>query len=99
MSAIPATFIDGKIVPDVLPQWPNGTRLAIEATPLLPARMMIEDEQAEDPESIARWLAATEHIPIAGTSPFDDPVVLAWRERMRYFNVEAVRKQMQESSE
>ena len=99
MSAIQATFVDGKIVPDVPPDWPNGMRLVVEATPLPPVRMMTEAEQGDDPESIARWLAAVEAIPIAKASPLDDPAVVAWRERMRQFNVEAVRKQMQESPE
>ena len=99
MSTIPATYIDGKIVPDTPPDWPNGTRLTIEAAPLLPVRMMTEEQQGDDPESIARWLAATEAIPVARTSPFDDPAVLAWREKMRQFNIEAVRKHMQEAPE
>lgn len=99
MSTIPATFIDGKIVPDVPPDWPNGTRLSIEATPLSPVRMMTEDEQGDDPESIIRWLAATDAIPMARSSPFDDPATIAWRERMRKFNVDEMRKQMQGSTE
>jgi hypothetical protein len=99
MSAIQATFIDGKIVPDVPPDWPNGMRLAIDATPLPPVRMMTEEEQGDDPESIARWLAAFNAIPSAAASPFDDPGVVAWREVMRKYNIEAVRKQMQEGIE
>jgi hypothetical protein len=91
--------IDGKIVPDVPLDWPNGMRLSVEATPVPPVRMMTEDEQGDDPESIARWLAAVEAIPLAKSSPFDDPGVIAWRERMRQFNIEAMCKQMQESAE
>jgi len=99
MSAIRATFIDGKIVPDVPPDWPNGMRLVVEATPLPPVRMMSEEEQGNDPESIARWLAAFDAIPVAASSPLDDPGVAAWREVMRKHNIEAVRKQMQEAPE
>ena len=99
MSAIPATFIDGKIVPDVPPDWPNGTRLAVDASPLPPVRMMTEEEQGDDPESVARWLAAFDAIPAVASSPLDDPVVVAWRETMRKHNIEAVRKQMEEASE
>jgi hypothetical protein len=99
VSTIPATYIDGKIVPDVPPDWPNGTRLSIETTQLSPVRMMTEDEQGDDPESIIRWLAATDAIPVARSSPFDDPAAIAWREQMRKFNFDEVRKQMQESPE
>jgi hypothetical protein len=99
VSPIQATYIDGKIVPDTPPDWPNGLRLVIEATPLPPVRMMTEEEQGDDPESIARWLAAFDALPAATSSPLDDPAVAAWRERMRRFNTEAVRKQMQGAPE
>jgi hypothetical protein len=99
MSALQATFIDGKIVPDAPPNWPNGTRLTIAATPLPPVRMMTEEEQGDDPESIARWIAAFDAIPVAGASPLDDPAVVAWRETMRTYNIEAMRRQMQGTPE
>jgi hypothetical protein len=95
MPTLSATFIDGKIVPDDPPRWPNGMRLVVDAMPVPPApvRMMTEDEQGDDPESIARWVAAFDAIPAAASSPFDEPGVAAWREVMRRHNVEAVRRQ------
>jgi hypothetical protein len=83
MAAIRGRYIDGKVILDTPPDWPNGTRLVIEATPLPPVRMMTEEEQGDDPESIARWLAAFDALPAATSSPLDDPAVVAWRERMR----------------
>jgi hypothetical protein len=99
MAAIRGTYIDGKIVPDTPPDWPNGLRLVIEATPLPPVRMMTDEEQGDDPESIARWLAVFDALPAAAFSPLDDPAVVSWRETMHRFNIEAVRKQMQEAPE
>jgi hypothetical protein len=99
MSLIRGTFIDGKIVPDNPPDWPNGKRVVIEPVTLPSIEMMTEDDQCSDPESIARWLALADAIPLAASSPLDDPAVIAWREKMRQYNVEAVRKQMQEASE
>lgn len=99
MPTLNATFIDGNIVPDVPPPWPNGMRLVVDAVPLPPApvRMMTEDEQGDDPESIARWVAAFDAIPAAASSPLDEPAVAAWREALRRYNVEAVRGQMEEA--
>lgn len=99
MPPIHGTFIDGKIVPDTPPDWPNGKRVVIEPA-LQPAiEMMTEDDQGDDPESIAQWLALFDAISPTTSSPLDDPAVVAWREKMRQHNVEAIRKQMQEASE
>jgi hypothetical protein len=99
MPLIHGTFIDGKIVPDTPPDWPNGKRVVIEPVAQSAIEMMTEDDQGSDPESIARWLALADAIPLAASSPLDDPGVVAWREKMRQYNVDAVRKQMQEASE
>ena len=104
MSAIRGTIQDGKVVFDVPSGWPEGKEVLVvdpvEANKLVPpVSMMTEDEQGDDPESIARWLVAFDAIPVAVTSPLDDPAVVAWREAMRRQNIEAVRKQMQEAPE
>ncbi len=96
MSHVHATLVDGVIVPDGPLDWPTGTRLVINAAPFT---TMTEAEQGDDPESIARWLAMADAIPVVASSPFDDPAVVVWREAMRKFNVEAMRKQMQEAPE
>jgi hypothetical protein len=75
MPPIQATFADGKIVPDAQPDWREGTRLEVQPVPVPPVRMMTEEEQGDDPESIARWLTAFDAIPIAKSSPFDEPAV------------------------
>jgi hypothetical protein len=99
MPPIHGTFIDGTIIFDRPPDWPNGKRVVIEAISQPAIEMMTEDDQGSDPESIARWLALADAVPLATSSPLDDPEVVAWREKMRQYNVEAVRKQMQEASE
>lgn len=78
MPTLNATFMDGHIIPDVPPRWPNGMRLVVDAVPVPPApvRMMTEEEQGDDPESIARWVAAFDAIPAAASSPFDEPAVV-----------------------
>jgi len=55
MSAIHGTFVDGMIIPDAQPGWVNGTRVVMQAEE---DRIGIsEEEQDDDPDSIARWLA------------------------------------------
>jgi hypothetical protein len=115
MGAIRGMIQGGKVVFDTPPDWPEGTPVEVEPVraeesigineeergprPVVPFRMMTEEEQADDPESIAHWLAAFDAIPVAASSPFDDPAVIAWRDTMRKHNIEAMRKQMQETPE
>ena len=99
MPPIQGTFIDGKIIPDSPPDWPNGKRVVIEPVIHPEFEMMTEEDQGSDPESIARWLALAEAIPRSDSSPLDDPEVVAWFETMRQYNIEAVRKKMQEATE
>jgi hypothetical protein len=104
MSAIRGTIQDGKVVFDTPPGWPEGKEVLVVDPaevnkPVPPVPMMTDDEQGDDPESVAEWLAAFDDIPVAATSPLDDPAVVSWREAMRRFNIEAVRKQMQEMPE
>ena len=98
MGTIHGTYIDGRIIPDTTPpHWSDGRRVRIEDAE---DRIgMTEEEQGDDPESIAHWMAAFDAIPVATSSPLDDPAVLAWREAMRRHNVEAVRKHMQDTPE
>lgn len=55
MSVIHGTYRDGKIVLDAPADWPEGTRVAVERDE---ERIGIsEEEQGDDPESIAAWIA------------------------------------------
>jgi hypothetical protein len=61
MSAIPATFIDGMIIPDVPPDWPNGMRVWMR-----PAECHERDQLPNDddlsPAAIARRLELIDQI-------------------------------------
>lgn len=63
MSAVKATWKNGQIVPDGPVDWPEGRRLLVEPEPLVEFVGMTEEEQGDDPESIARWIAAFDAIP------------------------------------
>jgi hypothetical protein len=57
---------------------------------------MSEDEQGDDPEAIERWIADVRAIPPLPMTPQEEAHLLAWRRRVKDFNLEAVRRQMEE---
>ncbi|MSR60053.1 MAG: hypothetical protein EXS05_20845 [Planctomycetaceae bacterium] len=63
MQAIRATWKNGQIVPDGPVDWPDGCRLVIDPEPYPSFVGMTEEEQRDDPESIARWIEAFDAIP------------------------------------
>jgi hypothetical protein len=58
MSAIKATWNDGQVVLESPADWPDGRRLIVVEDPA-----PNDDIQADDPESIARWIAEFDAIP------------------------------------
>ena len=54
MNTMMGTYLDGQIVPDSVPSWANGVRIVMEVDV---ASCEPTDDQGDDPESIARWLA------------------------------------------
>jgi hypothetical protein len=58
MSAVKAIWKDGHVVLQGRPDWPDGLRLVV-AEEAMPG----DDNQADDLESVARWIAAVDAIP------------------------------------
>ena len=56
MSAIRGTIQDGKVVFSTPPDWPNGAEVDVELARRREEIGISEEEQGDDPESIARWL-------------------------------------------
>jgi hypothetical protein len=82
MSTIRGTFWDGKVVFATPPEWPEGKEVLV-VDPVPPVRMMTEDEQGDDPESIARWLQWFDPLEPLRMTEGDDAAMNAWREAMR----------------
>lgn len=60
---------------------------------------MSEEDQSDDPVEIQKWIDELRAIPGLPDDPRDDPDWMAWEEKMRLYNVEAVRQQFaQENS-
>ncbi len=99
MNAIVATWTNGRIVPAEPVDWPEGTQLLVE--PLSPGEKigLTEDEWRDDPESIAAWVEAVEKIEPMLWAEGEREEYERYREELRQFNIEAVRKQMDAMSD
>jgi hypothetical protein len=96
MNAIKATWKNGQVVLDSPAEWPDGRRLVVAEEPTAEIRFMTEEEQRDDPESVQRWIAELQAIPPLPMTPEQEAEMLAWRQNAKEFNLEAVRRQMQE---
>src|SRR3954466_13090712 len=97
MNAIKATWTNGHIVLAEPVDWPEGSQLLVESIEANDAPVgMTEAEWRDDPESIARWIAAVEKIEPLIWAEGEEEEYERYREKSRQFNIEAVRKQMEE---
>ena len=105
MGAIRGTIQDGKVVFDNPPDWPEGKEVLVldpddaSKRPDDKLVMLTEEEQGDDPESIARWLEWFDSLEPLRMSPDDEAAMNEWRAKMKAFNVEAVHRQMEEGIE
>lgn len=96
MSAVKATWKNGQIVFDGPVSWREGSRLVVREEGSAEIEFMTEEEQGDDPESIRRWIDELRAIPALPMAPEQEAELLAWRQKVKEFNVEAVRRQMEE---
>jgi len=59
---------------------------------------MTEDEQSDDPILVQEWIDELRSIPPVPENPEKEAEWRSWDEKMRQFNVEAVRKQFEEGT-
>ncbi len=97
----PLSLADGT---ELLIPLPNGTSHAIGSTPgdAPMARssfgdidFMTEDEQSDDLLAIQEWLNDLQSLPPVPVNAEKEAEWAAWEEKMRAFNIEAVRKQFE----
>jgi hypothetical protein len=94
MTAIKATWINGRIVPSGPVDWPEGSELLVEP---LPSRIKIGLDEAEwddSPEALADWEAWVKSIEPLEFTDEEVESLARFREEFRRYNIEAVRKQM-----
>lgn len=97
MQPLTGSIHEGRIVPDGPVDWPQGTKVEI-----IPQRAPAEKiglgeaEGRDDPEALADWEAWLRTIEPLELTPAERAERACFREEMRRFNPEAVRRQMEE---
>jgi hypothetical protein len=91
-----AIWKNGQVVLEGQPDWPEGRRLVVRDEPRQPFEFMSEEEQSDDPEAIRQWIEDLRSIPPVPEDPVADAEWKAWQEKMRAYNIEAMRKQFEE---
>lgn len=100
MHAVEATVQNRRIEVPAPDDWPDGTKVMIDVTPvpagnrLADVDFMTEDEQTDDPDAIERWIAELEALPGITMKPEEEAEMLAWRKKEKEFNLEAARREM-----
>ncbi len=61
--ALTGTVKNGQVMLDSPAQWPEGCRVVVMRATLSEPLGATGDEQADDPESISRWITAFDAIP------------------------------------
>src|SRR5439155_12632803 len=96
MSTIKATWKNGQVLLDNGVDWPEGRRLVVTEERPADIEFMSEDEQSDDPEAIERWIQELQALPALTMTPEQEAEMIAWRKKVKEFNLEAVRRQMEE---
>ena len=96
MSAIKATWKNGQILPDEPVDWAEGSELLVEPLRQSDRIGLIESEYRDDPESIAKWIGIVEKIEPLVWADGEFEEYERYRQASRAFNIEAVRKQMED---
>ena len=96
MNTITGTFQGGQIVPDAPVDWPDGTKVEIKPKSTYEKIGIDESEWRDDAESLAAWKAWIETFEPLEFTPEEEADMKAFAAKMRQFNIDAVRRQMEE---
>jgi hypothetical protein len=97
MSAIKGIFKGGRLELKAPPDWPDGTEVLIEPTAAPPEKIGLdESEWRDDAACLADWEAWIKTIEPLEFTPEEAARMAEFDEQMRQYNIEAVRRQMQE---
>jgi hypothetical protein len=99
MRAIKATVRSGRLELESPLDWPEGTEVLIEPTTVPSEKIGIdESEWRDDPASLADWEAWIKTIQPLEFTPEETQRMAEFDEQMRRYNIEAVRRQMQQEA-
>jgi hypothetical protein len=83
MNPIEATFTKGQIVPDVPPDWPEGSRLRIEPV----ESESTNGDQSETPEQIEEWLRWYRDLEPLEFTAEEEADLARWRQKMKEYEL------------
>ena len=92
MTTITGTVRNGKIEPDEPGDLPDGTRVRIIEDESEPE--FIPDDWPDTPENRAELVRRIDAFEPMGWTPEEEARIEAWRQEMKRYNIEAIRKQM-----
>jgi hypothetical protein len=81
------TWKNGQILLDGPADWPEGCRVVVTQEESSEVYGMTEEEQSDDPEAIARWLAAFDAIPPWQISAEEEAEWLAARQAVKDYTI------------
>jgi hypothetical protein len=97
MTAIKTTVRNRRIELNAPIDLPDGTEVLVEVTPVARAKIGIdESEWRDDSEALADWNAWIQAIEPIELTPEEQAANDRFQEEFRRFNIEAVRKQMEQ---
>jgi hypothetical protein len=97
MIALKATIQNRRIELSAPEEFPDGTEVLVEVTPITATKIGIDEcEWRDDPAALAEWEAWIQTIEPLELTPAEEANAARFDEEMRRFNIEAVRKQMSE---
>ena len=96
MNTITGTFQGGRVVPDAPVDWPDGTKVEINRANESAKIGIDESEWRDDAEALADWDAWIKTVEPLEFTPQEEAEMKAFDAKMRAFNIEAVRRQMEE---
>jgi hypothetical protein len=100
VNAIRAVIKDRRLELQAPPDWPDGTQVRIEPIQPVAGKIGIdESEWRDDPASLADWELWIKTFEPLEFTPEEAVRMAEFDEKMRRFNVEAVRRQMQEGAD
>jgi hypothetical protein len=99
MNAIKTTVRNGRIELEAPEQFPDGTEVLVDVTPVSLGTIGIEEaEWRDDPASLADWETWIKTIEPLEYTPEEAARMAEFDEQMRQYNLEAVRRQMEEGA-
>jgi hypothetical protein len=97
MTAVKGTVKNGRVEVETPADWPEGCTVLIELLPGVREKIGIdESEWRDDPASLADWEAWIKTIEPLEFTPEEEAAFARFNEEMRRYNLDAVRRQMEE---